>query len=115
MANIARIRDVYLYSAFNDDVVECLAAKKLLEENNIPFTFLNYNENHEDALVPLKTWWFSPDPSIEAQNRTDAKYPLVHWRNIFDDDSQCLNVAVGLTEIQNSQLIANKDKVVRPS
>lgn len=115
MANLLRIRDVYLYTAFNDDAVECLNAKKLLEEHNIPFSLLHYNSGFDEAIAPLKTWYFAADPSETPVQRADAKFPLVHWKNIFDDDTQCLNVAIGLTELQNSQLIANKDKVVIPS
>lgn len=116
MANLVRIRDVYLYAGFDDSVTEARAIAKVLEDNNVPYSLLMYTQSDsiEPALEPIKTWALSAD-ALTSSTRDDLKMPLIHWKNIFDNDTNCINAASGLTEFQNSQLVANLDKVVRPS
>lgn len=116
MANLVRIRDVYIYTALNENAADCVEAVNLLKLNNIPFQNIFYGDTDSAnaALEPLKTWNWSADGSSYS-TKESLSYPLVHWKNVFDDDTSCVNCAVGLTELQNSQLFANLDKVVRPS
>ena len=116
MANLVRIREVVAYTALGPDAAECYEVIKLLKDNNVPFNHLNWNAAEDGANVfePLGTWNLSSD-GVNTENKTFTRFPIVHWKIVMDDDSSGVNVAVGLTELQNSQLIANLDKVVRPS
>lgn len=116
MANLVRIRDVYLYTAMNETAADCVAAMNLLKTNDVPFTHIFYGdaEAAAAALEPLKTWNWTAD-GVGYSTRDNLVYPVVHWRVIFDDDTNGVNCSVGLEDLQNSQLLANLDKLVRPS
>jgi len=118
MANLVRIRDVHVYTCFGEKVAECWDVIKLLKDNNIPFTQLNWNNDEDFAaanvFAPLNTWNYTADGET-YENKTFTAVPVVHWKNVFENDVSGINAAQGLTELQNSQLIANLDKVVRPS
>ena len=116
MANLVRIRDVNVYTALGPDAAECYDVVKLLKDNNVPFNHLNWSSTDDASNVfdPLNTWNFTSD-GVTFEQKTFTRFPIIHWRIIMDDDTNGVNVAVGLTELQNSQLIANLDKVVRPS
>jgi hypothetical protein len=116
MANLIRIRDVTVYTALGVNAAECYEAVKLLKDNNVPINHLNWN-NEDDAantFAPLSTWNFTAN-GADFSTREITRFPIVHWKIVMDDDTNGINVAVGLEELQNSQLIANLDKVVRPS
>jgi len=114
MANLIRIREVVVYTALGPNAAECYDVVKLLKDNNVPINHLNWNneDNANSTFDPLSTWNFTSD-GIVFEQKTFTRFPIIHWRNVFDDDTSGINVAVGLTELQNSQLIANLDKVVR--
>lgn len=118
MANLVRIRDVHVYTCFGEKVAECWDVMKLLKDNNIPFTQLNWNSDEDfvnaNVLAPLNTWSYTED-GVNFDTKTLTAVPVVHWKNVFDDDVTGVNVVQGLAELQNSQLILNQDKVVRPS
>ena len=116
MANLVRIRDIHVYTALNEDAAECFNVVKLLQDNNVPFNHLNWKDGSDadNVFAPLNTWNFTSD-GVTFEQKTFTKFPIIHWRIIMDDDTNGVNVAVGLTELQNSQLIANLDKIVRPS
>lgn len=105
MANLAKIKDVYLYVAISEHAQECYEARQLLDQNNIPYTLLAYFEPTQfpDVCAALSTWWWTG-----GVQRTIDRFPIVHWKNCYDDYETDLGVAVGLTELQNSVLMANK-------
>jgi len=122
MANLVRIRDVHVYTALGEKAVECVNVLKLLKDNNVPFNHLNWSTDealsNQQVFEPISTWSWSADAENFEQKvfASDAtSLPFVHWRNVFDNDTSSVNCAVGLSELQNSQLFANLDKVVRPS
>lgn len=116
MANLVRIRDVNVYTAMGPDAAECYGVLQLLQDNNVPFNHLNWSsvEDGSRTFEPLGTWHFTSD-GVTFEQKTFTRFPIIHWKIIMDDDTNGVNVVVGLTELQNSQLIANLDKVVRPS
>lgn len=115
MANLVKLKKVVAYSAMTQDAAECWDVIKLLKDNNIPFQHLSWNDDSQlqGLYDALGTWQFSPD-GVTLSQKTFTKLPIVHWEAVYDDDGVYTNVALGFTEFQNSQLIANLDKIVRP-
>jgi hypothetical protein len=115
MANLVKLKKVVVYTAMTADAAECWDAVKLLNDNNIPFQHLNWTDSSQlqGVFDSLATWNYSPD-GVELVHKTFTKLPIVHWEAVYDDDNVSTNAAMGLTELQNSQLLANLDKVVRP-
>lgn len=114
MANLVKIKKITLYTALTEDAAECYNALKLLKDNNLPFTHLNWRDGEEihNVFNPLGTWNFF-DGTQQFQ-KTFTKMPIVHWECVYDNDDVMTNVAEGLTELQNSQLMSNLEKVVIP-
>lgn len=113
MANLIKIKKVTLYTALTEDAAECYEVLALLKSNNIPVNHLHWRDGEELSKVfdPLATWSFSSDGETTFQ-KTFTKVPIVHWESMYDNDNFLVNVAVGLDELQNSQLISEVDKVV---
>lgn len=116
MPNLVKIDTVVLYtdgppSGGVPATVQPIAARNLLNSNGIPFQELWYQDNTQWQSVfdSLNTWTFGP-PSAPVQ-RTFTAFPFVHWIEYYDDFSRHLGVAIGLTELSNSSLIANKGLV----
>lgn len=116
MANLLRIREVTIYATLDEHAAEAHQVKELLKTHNVPVINLFWGEPEEAArnFEPLSSWSWTVDGETHTQ-RTFDRFPIVTWKNVFDNDVIGLNNAVGLEELQNSQLIANLDKVVRPS
>jgi hypothetical protein len=103
MANLVKITEVNLYSGMTEDVQDCYACKAMLEKANIPFTHLFYNDNqaHAPNFAALSTWSFGPD----FQQYTFTKYPLVIWKEFYDDYERFVQVAQSSAELAKSNLI----------
>lgn len=108
MANLAKIKEIHLYVALSENAQECYEARQLLDQNGIPYTLLAYFEpdQYPNIFTALSTWWWTG-----GTQRTIDKFPIVTWKNCYDDYETDLGVAVGLTELQNSVLIANKNLI----
>ena len=117
MANILRIRDVAAYTTLDENAAESAAVVSALKSNDVPFQHLFWGDADEakKAFDPLNTWTFKSDDGTSEGQKTFTRFPIVHYRAIFDDDSQGICVAVGLEGLQNSALMNNLSKVVRPS
>jgi hypothetical protein len=117
MANLVKIKKIHIYTAMTEDAAECWEALKLLQDNNLPITHLNWRDDTElhNVYESLSTWNYS-DGTVESGviKKEFNKMPIIHWECVYDDDFVGVNAAQGLTELQNSQLMANLDKVVRP-
>lgn len=116
MANILKIRNVYLYTAMCDNAQDCWEALKLLKENNIPFVQLNYQDDsnfftENGTMTNLSTWKFSSD-GITSFKKSFTKFPILHWDVLTEDYEKYKNCAEGLDEIKTCDLILNKDKIV---
>lgn len=115
MANLVKLKKVVIYTAMSADAAECWEAIKLLTDNNIPFQHLNWTDSSQLQGIydSLGTWNYSNDGATLI-HKTFTKLPIVHWEAVYDDDGVYSNACMGLTELQNSQLLTNLDKVVRP-
>lgn len=113
MFSIVKIKSIHVYTAWNEHAKECWDAMKLLQDNGIPYTHMNYldDEQMNKVIESLNTWTFSEDGENRFQ-KTFTKFPIVHWEAVNDNDDKYMNVAEGLEELQNSQLIQLKEKVV---
>jgi len=115
MANLVKIKKIALYTALTEDAAECYNAMKLLKDNNVPFSHLNWRDGDEihNVFTPLNTWNFS-DNGEDTHQKVFTKMPIVHWECVYDNDNVLVNAAQGYDELVNSQLMANLDKIVVP-
>lgn len=106
---LVKIKNVYLYVGLTENGAECFNAKKLLADNNIPYTLLAYNHDaqHASVFAALNTWSWGPNK--ETKEFTD--FPIVHWTECYDDFSTELFCATSVAELNNSTLLANKEIV----
>lgn len=106
MANIVKISEVVVYSGLTADAGDCFACKKMLDDNGIKYQLLHYADEsqHVDNFAALSTWSFGPD----YNQYTFTKFPLVIWKEFYDDYERWLNVAQSSTELAVSTLIKNK-------
>ena len=114
MANLVKIKKITVYTAMTADAAECWDAIKLLNDNNVPYNHLNWAN---DSTIPglyeaLGTWNYFDGETMS--HKTFTKLPIVHWECVYDDDAVATNAAHGFEELQNSQLMANLDKIVQP-
>ena len=114
MANLVKIKKITVYTAMTADAAECWNAVKLLNDNNVPFHHLSWNDgsNLPGLFSALETWNYFD--GVEMTHKTFSKLPIVHWEGVYDDDTVATNASQGFEELQNSQLMANLDKIVQP-
>jgi hypothetical protein len=103
---LVKIKDVYLYVGLSPNGAECYNAKKVLDDNNIPFVLLGYNDTtqHSSVFEALNTWGWGP----EKQTKTFTDFPLIHWTECYDDFTTEMFCATSVAELNNSSLILNK-------
>lgn len=106
MANIVKISEVVVYSGLTADAGDCYACKKLLDDNGIKHSLLHYADEsvHAENFAALSTWTFGPD----FKQYKFTKFPLVFWKEFYDDYERFLNLAQSSTELAESNLIKNK-------
>lgn len=110
MADLVKIKDVYLYVALTEHAQECYDIKKILNDNNIPYTLLPYVDEvqHEGIFDALATWTFKGG----QRSRVDFRFPLVYWTNLYDDYETDIELAIGLNEFNASGLISKTVPIV---
>lgn len=107
MANIVKITEVHLYSGLTAEASECFECKKVLNDNGIKHISLFYGDDpqgHNDNFAALSTWSFGP----EFKQYTFTKFPIVTWKEYYDDYERWIEVAQSSTELLNSNLVKNK-------
>jgi hypothetical protein len=106
---LVKIKEVYLYVGPAESNVECTQIKKLLADNNIPHTVLAYNDpsQHEGVFNALGTWGWGEG----QEKRVFTEFPIVHWKELYDDYSSVLRCATSVNELNISSLILNKKLV----
>lgn len=109
MANIVKINEVVLYTGLTADAADCYLCKKLLEDNGIKYVVLHYGDDsvHPENFAALSTWSFGPN--FTQYNFT--KFPLVIWKEFYDDYERFLDVAQSSAELAVSNLVKNKELV----
>ena len=114
MANLVKLKKVTVYTAMTADAAECWDVVKLLKDNNVPIHHLNWADDStlQGLYDALGTWNYFD--GAELYHRTFDKLPIVHWEAAYDDETNATHVTVGLEELENSQLLNNLDKLVRP-
>jgi hypothetical protein len=111
MANLVKIKEVYLYIGLTAKTSDCDAAKKLLDDANVKYNLLTYNDpaQHHYVFESLSTWnWGNPN---NLTKRTFTDFPILHWKEYYDDYEQQVECADGLTEIENCSLLKNASLV----
>lgn len=75
---LVKIDDVFLYTALTATAHQCWLMKKYLQDNNINYTNLHYNDDTQlpDVFAPLNTWW---------TNVTFDEMPILIYTEIHDD------------------------------
>ncbi len=105
MTTLVKIKEVHLYVGFTETVADCYAAKKLLDDKGIKYTLLAYHDDtqHKGVFESLNTWnWGKVS---ELHKREFKNFPILHWKEYYDDYEQVVQCADGLEEIKNSDLI----------
>ena len=97
--SFVRIDDIHLYGGLTDDAVDCYRTKKWLEENNINFLHLFYQDDKQCAEVieTVKGWFAHAESPV-----TISKLPFIVYCEV-DSDLQISQyprkVLVGYDEI----------------
>jgi hypothetical protein len=106
---LIKIKQVVLYTALTEDAAECFQCKKLLDDNKIKYTLLHYGDEstHQQNFDALSTWSWGGD----FRQVKFTKFPIIHWTEYYDDYERYMEVAVGLEELQASNLIKNASLV----
>lgn len=108
---LVKIKNICIYTAFYKNVGECFNAIKLLKENNIPYDLTHLND--DSRLYELFETF---EKLYQRPINTINKLPVVTWISFYENSlsTEVVNIAVGLEEIQNSELMNNLDKLVLP-
>jgi hypothetical protein len=109
MAEIVKITQVSLMVGITAGAAECYACKKILDDNGIKYQLLHYGDesthaNHFDAL---STWPFGP----QFEQRTFTDFPIITWKEYYDDYERWLQVAQSSKELAESSLLKNASLV----
>ena len=110
--NIERISHVQVYTAMCEHAQECWDVLSLVKEKGIEHTHLNWHTPDEipNVIEPMSDWdWFDGE---DYYTKEITRMPFVTWSVLYDDVTIRQNVAVGLEELQQSQLWKNLNKVV---
>ncbi len=75
---LTKIDDVYLYTAMDHTAQACFEMKQYLQDNNVNFNHLHYNDDSQlpDVFAPLSTWW---------EGETFNAMPILIYTEIHDD------------------------------
>lgn len=75
---LTKIVDCNLYSGLTQNAQECFDFKKWLEDNNVEFQLLFYNDSSQHELVfnALNTWW---------ENAGITSFPIFVYTEMHDD------------------------------
>ena len=103
MAKLVKIKNVYLYTGTDTTIDVDQQAKNILESNNIPYTLLSYHvaDQHQSVFTNLSTWQWG----LSKQARSVAFFPIIHWDECYDDYEKVSNVALGVQELKESNLL----------
>jgi hypothetical protein len=96
---LVKIKDVHLYTAFNEDVADCYTASKLLKDAGVEFKFLNFADqvdHYTQTLDALSSWPLG----VDGHNKKCTNFPILVWDECFDDWSSYRRIAHGLSEIK---------------
>jgi len=110
MAELVKIFEVALHAAFTEDAAECYQFHKVLKDNGIPFAFMSYNDHVEAqqaTLAALSTWRFG----TEYEQRTFTKFPILIYKEAYNDWTTSLFVAETMEELLASTVITRKELV----
>jgi hypothetical protein len=80
--SFVRIDDIHLYGGLTEDAVDCYRTKKWLEENNIQFIHLFYqDENQCNEVIETVNKWFV----TEEQTAVISKLPFLVYCEVDTD------------------------------
>lgn len=105
MANLVKITEVTLMTGFTAGAAECCACKKLLQDSGIKYQLLHYGDEstHHTNFDALSTWTFGPN----FEQRTFTDFPVVTWKEFYDDYERWIQVAQSSEELAASNLLKN--------
>lgn len=108
MANLVRIKEVYLYVGFTDTAAFCYEVKKLLDDNGIKYILLAYTDDsaHAGVFGALNSWAWGR----EARNEVFTNFPIVTWKECFDDFESSVECATTKEQVE-SKLLSNKNLI----
>lgn len=107
MANLAIIKEVCLYVANTTTVADQLLAANTLAAANISYHYLSYGDDlvgQNATLSALSTWTWGDN--IVA-TMTFSTFPIVTWKECYDDYTLQVCCVVGSDQLANSSLLAN--------
>lgn len=108
--SLTRIDTVYLYTSGTNSTSDEIATKKALDDADISYTELAYNDPVQipDVLRALSTWYWG----VSKAQRAFTRFPIVTWKEYYNDLYQMDFNSVGLSEFEDSSLLLNSELVV---
>jgi hypothetical protein len=105
MANIIKIKDVELIFGLTEGAHECFLCKQVLDQANIKFRVLHYGDDksQQRQLDNMSTWSFGAD----FKQYKFTEFPIVTWKEFYDDYERFLEVAQSAEELKASNLLKN--------
>lgn len=80
--SLVRIDDIHLYGGLTEDAGDCYRTKKWLDDNNIKFVHLFYQDDKQCAEVieTVNSWFVTPEQSVVI-----SKLPFVVYCEVDSD------------------------------
>jgi len=110
MAELTKIKSIYLYAAFTEDVADCYSVLKMLRDRNIPFTFLNFGDqehHYKDTLRAISDWPLGAD----GHKKKCDKFPVLVWDECFSDWTTYRRIAHGIDEIKTCDVFTKTNLI----
>jgi hypothetical protein len=107
---LINITNVYLYTGLTASAADCYLAKKLLDENNISYKHLAYNDEsqHQAVFESLSTWFWGK----EKIQKPLTDFPILTWQEKYEGiDVVVLQSVQGFSKIKSCSLFKNKDLI----
>jgi hypothetical protein len=107
VANLLKINSISLY--LNFDSLDSYYFKKELDSQNIPYEIIQsiVKEQEKSILNFLSSMIYGED----FEEYTFNKFPIVTWREYYEDYERWIDVAETLEELKNSNIFKHKDLI----
>lgn len=108
---LTKISDVRLFIGITDPgLQECYACRDILDQESIPYVTLIYGDEtaYASEFEVLSHHPFAPT----GDYRQITNFPVILWKEFYDDVEGLTCCVTSSTELQSSSLIANKGLVI---
>jgi len=107
VANLLKINSISLY--LNFDSLDSYYFKKELDSQNIPYEIIqSTTEEHKKGILDMLS---SMTYGEDFEEYTFNKFPIVTWREYYDDYERWIDVADDLEKLKNSNIFKHRDLI----